>query len=480
MLVKILDQKHPTFNAKTLAENRALYNGGDDWRALVTTWLPKHPEEMGDMYQARLDRALYEGHFGPIIGTLSAAVFSEAPQIDGLTGDWVAPFLASVDGKGTAVAPWFAERLTDALVQQRAFVWVNLPRRGAETPTNRAEEEAAGLLDAYLVSIPAEQVIDWANDERGKLKWLVIRDVVEDRASIDTERVRTIRWTYIDREKIRRWTWTERKDRREPLPEDIAEEQPEILHGLGELPVACLELTEALHAGGKLHDPAIAHLRARNDLSWALHRGAHPLLVVKTQWQDGKPVLGPGYYLAVPETGDVKYAEPSGSSFQLLAEDTVQLREALYRVVQQMAIGADSNATRSGMSAESKNADWKAMEIVLGALSACMRTFVAQCLRLVAKARGQEATPTVSGLDGWQEEDLDMWLASAALAVDAHRYSPTFTREVAKRQAERLLQTNATPAVLEVIRKEIDEAEVDPAPYLPPPIPGGVPPGAEP
>lgn len=480
MLVKLLEQKHPLYNAGQLRRQRALYCGGDDWRALVEHWLPKHPEEMTDMYEARLARALYENHFGPIVGTLSAAVFSEAPQIDGITGEWVASFLASVDGKGTAVAPWFVERLTDALVQRKAFVWCNLPARGDATPANRAEEEAAGLLDAYLVSIPAEQVIDWANDERGKLKWLVIRDVVEERANIDAERVRTIRWTYIDAAVIRRWTWTERKDRREPLPEDIAEEQPLIAHGLGELPVACLELTEALHAGGKLHDPAIAHLRARNDLSWALHRGAHPLLVVKTQWQDGKPILGPGYYLAVPETGDVTYAEPSGASFELLAADTVQLREALYRVVQQMAIGADSNATRSGMSAESKNADWKAMEIVLSALSGCMRTFIAQCLRLVAKARGQEAAPTVSGLDGWQEEDLDLWLSSAALAVDAHRYSPTFTREVAKRQAERLLQTNATPKVLETIRKEIDEAEVDPAPYLPLPLPGRVPPGEAP
>lgn len=480
MLVKLLEQKHPFYNAGQLGRQRALYCGGDEWRALVEHWLPKHPEEMPDLYEARKSRALYENHFGPIIGTLSAAVFSEAPQVDGLSGDWVAPFLESVDGKGTAIAPWFSERLTDALVQRRAFVWVNLPARTGTPPESRAEEEARGLLEAYLVAIPAEQVIDWATDARGKLTWLMIRDVVEERPSIDAKRQRVVRWTHIDATQIRRWTWTEKENQKEPLPEDDAPEQFAIAHGLGELPVACLELTEALHAGGKLHDPAIAHLRGRNDLSWALHRGAHPLLVVKTQWQDGKPILGPGYYLAVPETGDVLYAEPSGASFELLAADVVQLREALYRVVQQMAIGADSNATRSGMSAESKNADWKAMEIVLGALSGAMRTFIAQCLRLVAKARGKEATPTVSGLDGWQEEDLELWLASAALAVDAHRYSPTFTREVAKRQAERLLQTNAAPDVLETIRKEIDEAEIDPAPYLPPPGMGGVPPGDEP
>jgi len=50
---------------------------------------------------------------------------------------------------------------------------------------------------------------------------------------------------------------------------------------------------------------------------------------------------------------------------------------------------------------------------------------------------------------------------------------------VAKRQAERLLQ-GGDPKVLKTIRDEIDAAEIDPAPYLPPPLPGWVPPGEAP
>ncbi len=479
MLVKLLESRHPNYNAGQLQRQRALYCGGEEWRALTSYWLPKHPEEMGDIYQARLARALYENHTGPIIGTLAAAVFGEAPQVSDVTGDWLAPFLANVNGQGTALGPWCTERLVDALVQRHAFVWVNLPARTGLPPETRAEEEARGLLDAYLVSIPAEQVIDWETNAQGRLRWLMIRDVVQERASVESPRSKMHRWTYIDATVIRRWTWTATETQQDPRLEDDAQEQPPIVHGFGELPVACFSLTENLHAGGKLHDPAIAHLRARNDLSWALHRGAHPLLVVKTQWQDGKPILGPGYYFAISSDGDVKYAEPSGASFELLAADVVQLREALYRLVQQMAIGADSSATRSKMSAESKNADWKAMDIVLTALSGATRTFLGEIVRLVAKARKVEAKPVITGLDSWSEEDIDVWLAAAAMSTDAHRYSPTFTKAVAKRQAERLLQ-GGDPKVLDTIRKEIDAAEVDPAPYLPPPLPGGVPPGEAP
>jgi hypothetical protein len=453
VLVKTLEQRHPDYDGPRLERQEALYCGGEEWRD--------------------------EGHVGPIVGTLSAAVFSEAPQIAGVAGDWLPDWLASVDGAGSDLSSWFAEVLVDALVQRCVYIWVNLPSRAGSAPETRAEEEAGGLLDAFLVSIPAEQVIDWRYDERGRLQWVMVRDIVEDRVSVEAPRTRLHRWTYIDSVRIRRWTWAATEQQKEPRAEDEATEQTAIEHGFGQLPIAHLKLTENLHALGKLHDPAIAHLRARNDLSWALHRGAHPLLVVKTQWQDGKPILGPGYYLAVSVDGDVSYAEPSGASFKLLAEDTVQLREAMYRVVQQMAIGADSSATRSKMSAASKSADWKAMDIVLGALASVMRDLITATLRLVAHARGQDVEPVVTGLDGWSEEDIDVWLAAAAMSTDAHRYSPTFTKAVAKRQAERLLQ-GSDPEVLDTIRSEIDAADIDPTPYLPPPIPGGVLPGETP
>ena len=476
--VKTLDQRHPQYDHARLERNRALYCGGEEWRELVEWWLPRHPEEADESYAERRKRALYENHVGPIVDTLAAFVFSEAPRVDGLTDAWWSGFLASVDGKGTGLAPWFRDRLVDLLVERRTYVWVNLPARSpdAPPPDSRAAEEASGLLDAFLVWVSAEHVIDWARDERGRLRWLMIRDCVEERATIEDERSKVTRWTYIDAQVIRRWTWKPTASQAAPLLTDEAEEQPPILHGFGALPVAELELTEGLHALGKLHDPAVAHLRARNDLSWALHRAAHALLVIKAKWNDGRPTLGPGYYLPLGQGDEAEYVEPSGANFTILAQDVKDLREELYRVVQSMAQGIDASASRSAQSGDSKGQDWKAMEIVLSAISAVMTDAIAKVLRLVAVARRTQVDPVVTGLDGWDEEDLETWLKSAALATDAHRMSPTFSKLVAKRQARRILQDD-DETELAAVEKEIDAAEVDLSLYgaAPPPSSGGAP-----
>lgn len=472
MKIRLLEQRHPAHDGERLGAWRALYSGGKLWEARAEKWLPRHPEEAEKVYAARLARALYHNHTGPIVNMLAAALFAESPQVD-LDGDWVADFLSDVDREGTTAADWTKARLVDALVEREAWAWVNLPARAPTAPTvdNRRDEEDAGLLDAFLVSFTASQVIDWEVDDRGQLAWILVRDVVESRPDLDAPRQRTHRWTQLGRTQIRRWTWSSPNDVATDPPLDAeAEELPAIVHGLGGLPVARLSLTEGLHALGHLHHPAIAHLRARNDLSWALHRAAHPLLWIASKWQDRAPILGPGYYLQLDREDEIGFAESSGANYQLLAEDVVQLREELYRVVHQMAVGADSDATRAKGSGESKAADWRALEIVLSALAEAVRGFMVDTLRLVAKARGQaDADPVVTGLDGWQEEDLDVWLGAAAMATDAHAMSATFKREVAKRQAQRVL-TGADAKVLETVSKEIDAAEVpDPALYTAPP-----------
>lgn len=474
MLVKTLDQRHPSYDEKALQAQRALYCGGDDWRALATQWLPKHPDEMDTTYAQRTARALYENHVGPIVDMLAASVFAEAPAVKDIDGDWFTAFRNSVDGKGGKLGAWARDRLVDALVGRRAYVWVNLPFRPPELEVDSlAAETSAGLLDAFLVGLTAEQVIDWSTDDRGRLRWVMVRDLVEERASIEDPRTRVHRWTYIDAKVIRRWTWAATATQQDPKPEDDAEEQSPIPHGFGELPVIAVELTEGLHALGKLHDPAVAHIRARNDLSWALHRAAHALLCIKSTWQDRAPVLGPGYYLQLEVADDAFYAEPSGANFELLRDDTKDLREELYRVVQQMAVGLDSSAARNQQSGASKTADWFAVEIVLGALAQVMEDLLTESIRLVAKARRQDVAPVVA-IEGWETEDATTWLENAALATEAHRLSPTFTKAVARRQVARILE-DSDPEELEKINAEIDAAEVDLSLYAPPPAPGAGP-----
>lgn len=473
MKIKLLNTAHPTYETGELSEQAALYQGGNPWRKLLDTWIPRHPQEMEDVWAQRKARATYENNAGPIVDLLAGALFTEAPVLDGLEGPWVEDFLEDVDGDGTPLVTWFHDRLVDGLVGRRAYAWVNLPARGDADPQSLAEEEAAGLLDAFLVPLTAEQVIDWETDAQGKLLWLMIRDVVHRRESPETGRQTVYRWTAIDRERIRRWEWKPTEGRERPEDDDNAEETLNVSHGFGELPVVELTLPSGLHAMGKLHDPAVELLRAQNDLSWGLHRAAHALLYIKSKWDDAKPVFGPGYYLRLGLDDDIGYAEPSGMSFELLAERITQLREGLYRVVHQMAVGADSSANRSQMSARSKAEDWRATEIVLSAYASLLRPFVAETMRLVSKGRGKEQRPTVRGLEGWHQEELLDWLEAAAKASEALTLSDTFRRQVAKAQASRVLQ-DLPEDVRGQIEQEIDAAKlppVDPHPQPEPPRP---------
>lgn len=481
MKISLLEKTHPCYNATMLAEYKALYEGGDEWRALAGSWFPQHPQEETADYLKRLQRVLYQNHAGPIVDLLAAAVFTEAPQItDTPDQKWMEQFAINVDSKGSSLALWFGELLKVALVEQRAYVWINKPARDPNMEVaSYGDEEAAGLLEVFLVPLRACQVIDWELDSRGRLAWIMIRGKEERRLDITKERETVHVWTYIDATRIQRWEWRPHDGLTVPSPNEDATPLPTVLHGFGEIPVACFELTKGLHAMGKLRDPSVAHCRARNDLSYALWKAAHALLCIKTKWDNNQPILGPGSFLRLEgEHDDAFYAEPTGNNFGILRTDITDLREEIYRVVHQMAVGADSNATRTLMSGESKTADWRAMDVVLSALAAITRSVIRESLRLVFKARGKTGAAVVAGLEGWQEEDLLPWLEAVTAAGGAHRLSETYQREVAKRQAQRVLQTSVDEETMRTIMDEIDASEIDPevgpdgAKDPPKPVPG--------
>lgn len=471
--VKILNATHPEYDAARLEQLDALYHGGRPWEALVNTWLPQHPDEVTKLWELRKARALYHNHMAPIVDMVSAALFSQPPDIQGVNASWFPEWSENVDREGTSL-PLFCQHLaTSALLGQRAYLWVDLPARPEGIPIvdSLADEERAGLLASYWKALEAEHVIDWAHAPGGGLKWIVVRDVLDEREDVTTRRSKTWRWTHIDAVRIRRWEWKQQPGKECPTDEDEAEELAEVAHGLGRIPVVPLTLPSGLYAGGKLHHPAIAHLRSANDLAWALHKAAHPLLWIRNKWESlDKPVLGPGYYYQVGEDGAVGYAEPSGTSFQLIAERTVELREEMYRVVHQMGSGADSKATRSQASGAAKQQDAEALALALAALAAILKPVIREALRITGKARGVKLTPEIGGLEGWRVEDLTTWLVNVSTAFEAMSLSETFRREVARRQARRLLP-DVGDEIVAKIDAEILAADLSQPSAILPPIP---------
>jgi len=483
--VKLLNQRRPGHDIERLERLDALCEGGPDWHEKQAEWFPQRAVEPDDVYIERLALLTYQPHAGSVVSLLSALLFSEAPQVEGLDGDYYAALLNDCDGAGTPWRRWWRDALTDAQVGRVAYAWVNLPARSPDLAiASRGEEERAGLLDAYLVPIEACHVLDWEEDSRGNLRWMLWRDTVSERPSPDSPRQVTWRWTAVDATSIRRWTWTATEQKIVPVDEDEATEQPAIAHGIGRIPVVRLQLPEDLWTMSFLEDAAIAATRARNEHSWALHQSASELLVLKSKWEDTKPVLGHAHYLQIGRDKDgedsAQYIGPSGVALQFLENDVKATREELFRLVRQMALAADSDATASRLSGASKSKDWMALEIILSSYQDLALQAMTETLRLIASIRNDDpADVHVAGLDAWQTEDLDVALNNATLAQGLGIQSPTLQRSLHKRLALRLVP-DATEDEKAAIAGELDDADYDAPVYQPPPPPftGDKPPAA--
>ena len=483
--VKLLNATHPSHDPARLDRLRALLDGGAGFHRIKRGLFPKRPVESEDLYKERMALTRYVNHAGAIVSVLGALLFAEAPKLTGLDGDYWQGLWGDCDGQGTSWRQFWRLRFRDAQAGRHAWVWVNLPARDPEQAVNnRAEEEKAGLLDAYLVALTPEQVIDWETDDRGRLAWILFRSIERKRARPTESRKTVWKWTYLDATVIQQWTWTPQPGEEQPDEEAVAEALPPVEHNLGALPVIRLTLPADLWAMGKLEDPAIAAAQARGELTWALHQAASELLTITSKWGDSEIALGHGACLRLQRDKDgedkASYVGPSGVALDHLAKDVEASRDEVYRIVQQMALSADADAARQRLSGESKAQDWKATEIVLSSYAELVRDAMQTTLRFIAtRIRGEDDTNlSVAGLDGWSEEDLLTFLEAAALSVDAARLSPTFKRVVAKRQAQRLLQDETDAATLATIEGEIDDADLDaldPMSLYPPPPPAPAP-----
>lgn len=460
MKVQILSQQHPAYNAALLADVAALYEGGKLWHDRLDVFLPKKEQESVTSYAERKGRAAYENDMAPIIDLLIGKLFETPAAVSGLPAGW----LADVDGRGTSWSTWWREVATNAARDQRAFIWINFPPPAEVPPTDAADEAARGLARPTLVSVPATLAPNWIDDEEGNLDAVMIRDVCTVQATLIEPQKTVYRWTAIDEVGISRWEWTAQQGRASPGPEDDAGQVMNVAHNRPDVPVVRLQFSPGLHIGGKLRDPVVALTGLANDLDWALHRGAHAVMVIATEG-GVVPVLGAGAYLNIGSNDAVSFAEPGGACYAALAERIEVRREGVYRVTHQM--GASVGTKGAGASGASKDLDWRALEIVLDAYADAVRAaMLATALRVADVWRVAPASIQITGLDGWDAADMQALLTAAQLAVPMVK-SETFRREVAKQTAAGLLP-DASDEVLSAITKELDDADYSEQPGFAP------------
>lgn len=463
MLHRVLNTRRPDTNHEQLEDYQALYSGGDAFRRRLTRFIPQRPDEADRIYQHRLAIAHYVNYAGPIINYFAALTFSDELEVkaEPKAPAWYAErFLTSCDGLGMDLHVMLRDRFTRASVQRRSWVLVDFPAVGAPVD-NRADWEAMGAGDAYLCPLDDGNVLDWECDERGELEWAIVHHRDERRRDPSQGRdVVTDTWTVWGRYEWVRYAVTYDRNR-PPGPED---DIPEVARGPvateGRVPLVRIELPEPLWVMNVLASPQIEQMRARNALSYSLQRTCYAMRIFKLADPDRPPVHGPGYGMVIGKDDDVTWDAPPGDAFAPVEAYASGLKDELYRVANQMALGVDNNAAAVGRSGDSKAQDHAATIIVVKALAAEVREAAKRILDLVALGRGEVLKWTVGGLDSYDVGDLGA-LAETAVTVETLSIpSVTFRREWAKKVALVAL-ADATPETRDAIAREIDAGVVE-------------------
>ena len=481
--VKTLDGRHPDYDAEQLQRLHALYEGGKPWHALKAHWLPGGGSEPGALCQERRDRAKYTNYTATIIDLITSQLFGEPPQITVKGKGEASPDQAQqeqaeelsevADGSALPFASLARAAFTDAQIYGRAWWMVELPAVSQGAFADRLEQERAGALRAYLRPFAPPSVINWKTTGT-RPDWVVVREQQLEQADPLAGPERVTRWTVVDSKAIRvfevRQTEQAGGGFEDLRPEQEAKEVANLAHGRTDAegkplcPVVMVELPAGLHTGGKLLDPASLLCRAENELDWAIWRAANELLVIRDKLLDpGAPTLGHGYYLRLAdEDAEAYFVAPSGVALGVLADRVKSLRGELYRIVQQMALAADPTAGRLAASAASKAQDWNASDRMLTSYADELRAFLTEAIRQALTVRTSKSVEPsavqIEGLDGWQRDTTEAFLANLAQAHNALAMSPKFTEVAAKQQVRRVMGDSVTPAELEEIDDEIASA----------------------
>lgn len=478
--IGVLEQRHPEYDAlaQDLADYRAIASGGREFRAHVERFLVKRAAESASVFRERVKRAAYAPLLGNLVGLLSAALRAAAEPPDGLKADeaqykdfWE-PFLAdpTATESGDDFSELLADLAADALVGKRAYVLVDKPAapKNAVLRTAR-DEQTLGLDRPYLVAIPAEQVIHWG-EEKGRLAWAVIRHEEVYAPNVDDPLWRReIEWRYVDAARIRFWRHEETaKTRAEFLaPDALAEadapEAAEVLHELSEIPLRRFDLGEDLWLADRVADLCKQHFNTWNALDWHLAQAAYAQPIFYTTKDMGEATggaRGESTVWRLDPNDKAEYLEPNSGAAEMLANRLHELRDEIYRVIEAMAqaISSDSRAM-SGRSGYAKAQDNWGLATVLAAIGGDLRQFATSTLRLVAKARGDDAAePAMRGFTKFEMESADAKLAQLVQAMPFLAQSPTASKEIRKRIV-RVALDDLPSDLSATIDKEIDDAK---------------------
>lgn len=432
-----INREHPEYAIRKSVWQRCkdLYAGGEQFRQSADQYLVRRHKEPQDVYAERLNRVFYENYIGSIIDWYGATLMRREPILtcegpNEAGKIFYNEFVEDCDLRGSNLAEFFRQRLTDALVYGRSYICVDFPRQRGPAGS-RAEEDASGRSRAFLVDYTPEEVINWSHDDSGNLNWIVMRSsVLQQDCVSDSGWRRVTKWIYYDRDHYRIYV-------RDTAAGQDASIQllDEGVHGLASLhrvPVFELKVADGLWLMNKAAALQLEHFNKSNALSWALTMGLFAMPVVYSE-RDFNQMLGESYYLQMGNNDRFGWTEPEGKVYQIAEQNLARLKDEIYRVCYLMLQAGGSQSAFWARSAASKQMDFGITQEVLRAFGDAIKETMKQVLRAIEAVRLDSLFLDVSGLDQFDIEDFGSDLEEAHGLLSLGIQSDTMKRQLFKK-----------------------------------------------
>lgn len=455
-----LATRNPDLDCEYLADLRALYEGGHALlhnQGIMRRIFPKHMKELPEIYAERCRRAVYVSIASTIIDFMTASLASDPimmksgknEQLD----EWYAKFVKDVSPPGgdkTTLATFCRDRVTEMLITRVAWSRVDMPRPG-EFPNLGAQVDA-GKLDAYVVPVPTESVIDWRDGPGGELDWLIVEDVEAPRESpMDARDTVVETWKMWTRTGWARYQLKHKVNENVPddkLVEKVNGPDGEGEHTFGRVPFARTVLPKGLWAMDTLDSLARSHLNMRSTLDWSLKQDGDPQLyeflgpeeststmdTSEAQQDPNRAVnqnRGPGHVQIRGKDDRAEFLSPDPEAAKIMMQSLDKTKDEMHAVMHMMAMAVTQNTTALGRSGLSKQQDRATTEVVLTALGQYAREHMVAVFELVSLGRGDKSminSWSAEGAARFQSDDGDKIIDRAVTVSQAPIKSPTAQR----------------------------------------------------
>jgi hypothetical protein len=488
---RVLTQTHPTLDLDFVHVLHSFYRGGRHLLQNPTVMervFPKYLYEEGQTYAERRKRAFYENLFAMVINQISAGLAQDPCQLTLEDGQDPDPYWAELMDCATTQDDNVRHRRTwdqvlrdicvEGLVTGRSWAQVDLPLASQADYVTKLDQERAGARDAYVIPWSSTHVWDW-EEVNGRLLWVKTYDCRRQALTPDQPRggklhVYTI-WNAAGRAVYE--IYEDGKEHKLPNPDDYVAVKKWTPTTFGRVPFVCLDFSgvgSCLHVGDMLESLCRQHFnRANGDaFQWTQYNfqqlyeflGSEmsgvdtPVASAQANPARARDRRAPGVVHVRGQDDKAMFVGPSMDGASEGRQALQDLRDAIMRVVQQMAMSQDTQGAMIKRSAESKQQDNVATEILLGAIGKILIAFARHLAELICVVRGDTPNdaPPMDGYEKYNVDDADDLIQQTVMLDPVSIPSATYQVEQKFRTAIAHLGDGVSDDVRLKIRKELE------------------------